>query len=126
MDFTHSTGKPINYQLLLNSDNMVSSFSLPKVMEAEIEAVIKAGYYSSKSEVVKDALRLLFETRKELKIASAVEMYIDGEISLGKAAEIAGVSILEFKELLASRGIYRELEVESAEKMDKKLEKLSG
>ena len=104
---------------------MVRSFSLPKVMEAEIEAVIKAGYYSSKSEVVKDALRLLFETRKELKIASAVEMYIGGEISLGKAAEIAGVSILEFKELLASRGIYRELEVESAEKMDKKLEKLS-
>ena len=104
---------------------MVSSFSLPKVMEAEIETVIKAGYYSSKSEVVRDALRLLFETRKELKIASGVEMYIDGDVSLGKAAEIAGVSMIEFKELLASRGIYRELEVESSEKMDKKLEKLS-
>jgi putative addiction module CopG family antidote len=100
---------------------MVSSFSLPKIVEAEIEAVIRAGYYSSKSEVVKDALRLLFETRKELKIASAVEMYINGEISLGKAAEIAGVSVIEFKEILASRGIYRELEAGSTEKMDKKL-----
>jgi putative addiction module CopG family antidote len=95
---------------------MVSSFSLPKIVEAEIEAVIRAGYYSSKSEVVKDALRLLFETRKELKIASAVEMYINGEISLGKAAEIAGVSVIEFKEILASRGIYRELEAGSTEK----------
>lgn len=104
---------------------MVSSFSLPKVMEAEIEAVIKAGYYSNKSEVVKDALRLLFETRKELKIASAVEMYINGEISLGKAAEIGGVTVIEFKELLANRGVYRELEAKPAEKMDKKLEKLS-
>ena len=104
---------------------MVSSFSLPKVMEAEIEAVIKAGYYSSKSEVVKDALRLLFETRKELKTASAVELYINGEISLGKASEIAGVTVIEFKELLASRGIYRELEVGSREEMDKKLEKIS-
>ena len=100
---------------------MVSSFSLPKIVEAEIEAVIRAGYYSSKSEVVKDALRLLFETRKELKIASAVEMYINGEISLGKAAEIAGVSVIEFKEMLASRGIYRELEAGSTEEMDKKL-----
>ncbi len=105
---------------------MVSSFSLPKVMEAEIEAVIKAGYYSSKSEVVKDALRLLFETRKELKTASAVEMYINGDISLGKASEIAGVTLIEFKELLTSRGIYRELEGESREEMDKKLEKISG
>ncbi|MBU7047813.1 MAG: UPF0175 family protein [Theionarchaea archaeon] len=94
-------------------------------MEAEIEAVIKAGYYSSKSEVVKDALRLLFETRKELKIASAVELYINGEISLGKASEIAGVTLIEFKELLASRGIYRELEIGSQEEIDKKLEKIS-
>jgi putative addiction module CopG family antidote len=104
---------------------MVSSFSLPKIVEAEIEAVIRAGYYSSKSEVVKDALRLLFETRKELKTASAVEMYINGEISLGKAAEIAGVAVIEFKEILASRGIYRELEAGSTEKMDKKLETFS-
>jgi len=104
---------------------MVSSFSLPKIMEAEIEAVIKAGYYSSKSEVVKDALRLLFETRKELKIASAVELYKNGEVSLGKAAEIACVTIVEFKELLASRGIYRELEVESTEEIDEKVRSLS-
>ncbi len=104
---------------------MVSSFSLPRVMEAEIEALIKAGYYSSKSEVVKDALRLLFETRKELKVASAVELYKSGEISLGKAAEIAGVTVVEFKDLLANRGIYRELVAESTEEMDEKLKELS-
>jgi predicted HTH domain antitoxin len=102
----------------------VSRFSLPKIVEAEIEAVVKAGYYSSKSEVVKDALELLFETRKELRIASAVEMYKNGDISLGKAAEIAGVMIVEFKELLASRGIYRELEAD-LQKMDEKIRSLS-
>lgn len=94
-------------------------------MEAEIEALIKAGYYSSKSEVVKDALRLLFESRKELKVASTIELYKGGEISLGKAAEIAGVTVLKFKELLASRGIYRELVAESTREMDEKLKKLS-
>jgi predicted HTH domain antitoxin len=103
---------------------MVSSYSLPRIMEAEIEAVIKAGYYSSKSEVVKDALRLLFEMKRELKIASAVELYKSGEISLGKAAEIAGITVLEFKELLANRGIYREIEAESAEEMNRKFRSL--
>ncbi|MBU7010861.1 MAG: UPF0175 family protein [Theionarchaea archaeon] len=60
------------------------------------------GRGTSKSEVVKDALRLLLETRKELKTVSAVELYKSGEISLGKAAEIAGVTVIEFKEMLAS------------------------
>jgi len=99
---------------------MVSSF-LPKLMEAQIDALVRAGYYSSTSEVVKDALRLLFETKKELKTASAVELYKSGEISLGKAAEIAGVTVVEFKEILASRGVYREFEVKSTEEMDEKI-----
>lgn len=44
---------------------------------------------------------------------------------MGKAAEIAGVTVLEFKELFAGRGIYRELVAESTKEMDEKLEKLS-
>ncbi|KYK34773.1 MAG: UPF0175 family protein [Theionarchaea archaeon] len=67
----------------------------------------------------------LFEIRKELKVASAIELYNNGGVSLGKAAEIAGVTIVEFKELLAKRGIYRELEVESAEEIDEKVRSLS-
>jgi predicted HTH domain antitoxin len=81
-------------------------------MEDEIEALIDAGYYSSKSDVVKDALRTLFETKSNLKIAASVEMYKDGKVSIGKAAELAGMSLIEFKEVLADRGIKRKIGVD--------------
>ena len=84
---------------------MPSSYSLPKLMEDEIDALIEAGYYSSKSDVVKDALREMLDKNKNLRIAAAIEMYRKGGISLGRAAEIADVSLPDFKEALKERGI---------------------
>ena len=84
---------------------MTSSSSLPKIVEMEIAALVRAGYYSSKSDVAKDAFRTLLETRKNLKIASAVQLYKEGEVSLTRAAEIADVDIEAFKEILRDRGI---------------------
>lgn len=84
---------------------MPSSYSLPEIMEKEIEALIEAGYYSSKSDVVKDAIRELLEKNKNLRVSAAVEMYKGGKISLGRAAEIAEISIEEFKKVLKDRKI---------------------
>src|SRR3989338_4329026 len=84
---------------------MPSSYSLPKLMEEEIEALIDAGYYSSKSDVVKDAIRELLEKNSNLRIAASVEMYRKGIASLGKAAEIAGMSLEKFKTVLKDRKI---------------------
>lgn len=84
---------------------MPSSYSLPKLMEDEIDALIEAGYYSSKSDVVKDAVREMLEKNKNLRIAAAIEMYKKGRISIGRAAEVANISFEEFKEALKERGI---------------------
>ena len=84
---------------------MPSSYSLPTIMEQEIDALIEAGYYSSKSDVVKDAMRGLLEKNKNLRIAAAVAMYKKGGVSLGRAAEIADMSLGEFKQVLKDRGI---------------------
>lgn len=92
---------------------MVKTFSLPKVVEMEIDALVDSGYYSSKSDVAKDAFRTLFETKTNLRIASAVELYRSGKISLGRAAEIASVTIEEFKDALESRGISVEMDTEN-------------
>lgn len=45
---------------------------------------------------------MLLEHRKTPSVAAAVKLYRHGEVSLGKAAEIAGVGLIEFKETLAS------------------------
>ncbi len=89
---------------MIHSENMPSSYNLPELVKKEIGALVKAGYYTSKSDVVKDALRVFLYSKRNLRLAAAVELYKEGEVSLGKAAEIANVGIIEFKEILASLG----------------------
>ena len=63
---------------------MPPSYNLPELVKKEIGALVKAEYYSSKSDVVKDALRALLDSKRKLRLASAVELYKDREITLGK------------------------------------------
>ncbi len=77
------------------------------LIEMQIDALVNAGYYSSLSDITKSAFRVLLESKSNLKVASAVELYKMEKISLSRGAEIAGVSLEEFKEILADRGIVR-------------------
>ena len=104
---------------------MPNTYSIPKIYEDEIEAVVDAGYYSSKSDVIRDALRLLFESKKNLKISAAIEMYKKGNVTLSKAAEIAGIDTVSFKEILKDRGIPIKVKVDSKKKLDKRAANLS-
>ncbi len=97
---------------------MPTSYSIPKVYEDEIEAVVKAGYYSSKSDVVRDAIRLLFETKSNLKLSAAIEMYKDGKVTLSKAAELSGLDTISFKDILKDREV--EVQVENKEKLEER------
>lgn len=103
---------------------MPSTYSIPKIYEDEIQAVVDAGYYSSKSDVIRDALRFLFESKKNLKISAAIEMYKKGKVTLSKAAEIAGIDTVSFKEILKDRGIKIEIKVDSKKKLDKRIANL--
>lgn len=105
---------------------MPSSYNLPEIVKKEIDELVKSGYYSSKSDVVKDALRYMLSNKENLRLAAAVGLYKKGEVTLGKAAEIADVSILEFKERLKEYGIKRIIEAESASKMDSAIEKIKS
>jgi Arc/MetJ-type ribon-helix-helix transcriptional regulator len=88
-----------------------SSYNLPELVKKEINALVKAGYYSSKSDVVKDALRTFLYSKRNLRLAAAAELYKDGEVTLGKAAEIADIGVIEFKEILANLGQKRVISV---------------
>lgn len=103
---------------------MPSSYNLPAIVKKEIDALVKAGYYSSKSDVVKDALRTFLYSKKNLRVAVAVELYKDGEVSLGKAAEIADMNTIEFKERLKELEVKRVVVAESARKMDRKIARM--
>jgi Arc/MetJ-type ribon-helix-helix transcriptional regulator len=100
---------------------MPSSYNLPELVKKEIEALVRSGHYSSKSDVVKDALRYMLDNRKNLRLAASVELYRSGEISLGKAAEIADMGVVEYRERLKDFGITRTIRAEATKKMDAEL-----
>jgi len=87
----------------------MTDIQIPAMMKKEIHALVEAKYYSSISEAVKDAFISLFAAKPALKIISAIYLHTNNEVSISKAAEIAGVSIEEFKELLVSRSVKREI-----------------
>jgi len=71
----------------------------------EIEYLLKIGAYHTEGEVLKDAPRQLLLSRPGYRIDIAVKLYTDDKISLGKAAELAGMSFDELKDVLVQRGI---------------------
>jgi predicted HTH domain antitoxin len=56
-------------------------------------------------EVPQDILDSARLTISELQVELAVYLYAQGRLSVGKARELAGMSLWEFRQLLASRRI---------------------
>ena len=67
--------------------------------------LVRLGLYRTEREAVEDGIRHLLLSHPEYRVAVALERYRRQEVSLGKAAQIAGLSVEEMKELLRDRGI---------------------
>ncbi len=98
--------------------------TLPILIQEEVDAIIRQGYYEDESDLIKDAVRTLINTRGELKIASAIGLYQKKKVSLAKASQLAGMTTIEFKDILASKGIIREIEGKNREELEEKFERL--
>ena len=59
-----------------------------------------------------DSARL---TLDDLRIELAIHLYREGRLSIGKARELAGMSLWEFRQLLAARKISPHYDVEELE-----------
>lgn len=56
-------------------------------------------------EIPQDILDTARLTVDELKVEMAVYLYVQGRLSIGKARELADMTLWEFRQLLASRRI---------------------
>lgn len=84
--------------------NDVVTVRLPK---EDINAIEKIALGTAK-----DKSTTLRELVEQGRIYFAITEYKEGKISLGKAADIAGVSIAEMMDLLAKLGIKSNIEVD--------------
>ncbi|RJS73556.1 hypothetical protein CW714_02940 [Methanophagales archaeon] len=85
------------------------------------QKVLVPKYYKSRNALIEDAFRALLNLKPGLKVEVAVELYLREDISLSKAAEIAGMDIESFKDLLKARGLKVSSYIGSKEEIEKEL-----
>lgn len=85
----------------------MASIALPPRMTEELDALISAGYYDNKSEVMREAFRLFLAKKTELRIAIALELYKKGKATISRVAEIAGMPYEDVKSLLIAEGLLK-------------------
>jgi len=74
-------------------------------MNKQLKALIGIGVYQSEDEAIQDALQHLLQAHPDYRLKVAIYRYRVEDISLGEAAEIAGVSMERMKEALINSGI---------------------
>ncbi|MDY6788612.1 MAG: UPF0175 family protein [Candidatus Nanohaloarchaea archaeon] len=80
--------------------------SSAKIVDMELEEAKKIGF-KSKEDFVKSAIETYLASRDDKRLELAIALYEDGKISIGKAVEIAGINIEDFKAELDNRGVKR-------------------
>ena len=65
--------------------------------------------YKDRDALMHDAVRALLRSKPELRAQLAVTLYQRGDISLTRAAEISGLDIESYKELLREAGVARRI-----------------
>ena len=92
----------------------------------DLERIAAVGGYEDADDVLEDAVRELLRRRPELRTSLAVEKYRAGDVSLNRAAELAGTSTENFKAELSDRGIDREAGFLDDDDRGEKLDGFSG
>ncbi|MEF8802221.1 UPF0175 family protein [Natronomonas sp.] len=79
--------------------------TIPDDLTELMEGAIKAGIFENKSDAIRHVLREYFEENRNARIAAAVSLYEDEEITLGTAARLAGVNRFEMRDILREEGV---------------------
>ena len=85
---------------------------------------VKAKLYDSEEAVIRDALRYLLRSRPEMRIQLAIHRYQEEELSLAKAAALAGVSWAQMRDILLEKGIQPRLGPETAAEAEAEVNQL--
>jgi predicted HTH domain antitoxin len=82
--------------------------------KSNLKALVDLGIYKSEEEFIHDALKNLLQN-KEIRLKLALHRYQTDEISIGKAAEIAGLCWEDMRDELMKNGIKPRLVPETIE-----------
>ena len=89
--------------------------------QMEFAGLLRLGLYANRDELIADGIRNLLLNNRSLRLELALDLFTGDEVSLGRAAEIAGLDRWQFEEVLRARGISIVNEAGSAEAMNEEL-----
>lgn len=92
---------------------------MENLFEAEMDALVESKVYPNRDELIHDAFRALLRAKPNLRIESAIRLYLKQQVSFSHAAELAGLCAEELKNVLTERGIHREVVISSEETIQK-------
>jgi len=90
----------------------------PTLLDRELLAMVRSGMFRSQAEAVQEALGTFFAAKPQYRLEAALEIYRSGEASLSRAAEIAGVNPVRFRDLWIQRVGREQIEVDAADAQD--------
>src|SRR5207245_63932 len=96
------------------------------IVDQQLEAVVRAGLFRDRQHAIQEAMQTLFVVRPQLRTEAAIELFRSGEISLLRAAEMAGMDFESFRGLIRDRAIPWEVEAESSAEMDQAIHDFMG
>jgi predicted HTH domain antitoxin len=85
------------------------------LLDRELAATVRLGIFKSRAEGLQEALATLFASKPQYRLAAALEMYRSGEVTLSRAAEIAGLSSVRFRDVWGQRNGPLEIEIDAAD-----------
>jgi predicted HTH domain antitoxin len=95
-------------------------------MTVELQELINSGVYPNADAAVREALRILWQERPAVRLDVAVHRYRTEELSVARAAALAGVSFDRMKDVLAERGVPLRLGPQTEEEARAELDALRG
>ena len=87
--------------------------------QLNLKGLVNVGIYKSEDEVIHYALKQLLNNNPEYRLKLAIYRYQNEEISIGKAAEIAGLCWEDMRDELVKNGIQPRLGPETVEEASK-------
>lgn len=84
---------------------MDSRFQIMSVSGIKPKDLVALDAFETEQDVIDEGIRKILRSHPEYRLEIAITQYQKEDISLGKAASVAGISIEEMRELLSERDI---------------------
>lgn len=87
------------------------------LIEKQLAAIVRAGLYRNEDEALQEAITTWLAIKPQIRLETAIELFRADEVTLERAAEIAGINRWLFQDILAQRGIKILIEANSQEEL---------